>query len=259
MEKKELILSYIYLHSILPLLEEIVEFDREAKEIVKGWNCSIQFDTSGGPKLSLVFKDGKLQIKREKVANPTIAFWFPNTSSLNRMFSEKKIIPPWKGFWKIGLLKKFDKLTSKIEYYLRPSEDFLKEEENLKFNLKLTLYTLIWAIKAVGENDENFKVQRAMKVISKFQNKAFQIEVLPDGPFAHLFISDGKIFPSKGKHPSPSAILKVKDINVCKKMFAEELDFMVALGTEELKIVGLIPFAEAVSIVMGEVSKYLPK
>jgi hypothetical protein len=257
--EKEIILANIYLHSILPLLEDIVEVDKEAQNLIKDWNCSIQFDVSGGPKASLIFKDGKLKAKREKIANPTIAFWFPNVVSLNKMFGEKKVIPPWKGFWHIGILKKFDRLTSKIESYLKPEEEFLKIEENLRFNLKLTLNTLIWSIKAVGENSKDFKVQRAMKVISKFQNKAFQVEILPDGPFAHILIGDGKLFPAKEKHSSPSAILQVRDINVAKKMFAEELDFMVALGTGELKIIGLIPFAEAISIIMEELPKYLPK
>lgn len=255
-----LILSYIYLHSILPNLEEIVEFDSNAKEITKGWNCKIQFDVSGGPKVALIFKDGKLQVKREKILFPSVAFWFPSPLSLNQMFEGKKVVPPFWGIWKISLLKKFTELTKKIEYYLKADEEFLKNKENLKFNLTLKLNTLLWGIKTVAEKDsENFKIKRALNVISRYPDSIFQLEILEGGPSAHIVISDGKFTPYKGKHPSPTAILQVKDMETARKMFDDEIDFMVALGTGDLRIIGLIPVAEAVSIIMEEMSKHLPK
>ncbi|GFP43858.1 hypothetical protein HKBW3C_02988 [Candidatus Hakubella thermalkaliphila] len=256
---KEKILSYIYLHSILPQLEEIVEFDETAKDIIRNWNASFQFDVNNGPKVVLIFKEGKLGVKREKISFPTVSFWFPNFRSLNKMMEGKSVVPPWWGFWHIPLLKKFDNLTKKIESYLRPTDEFLKNEENLKFNLKIALYSLLWGIKAVAENDASFKVKRAMATISRFQNYTFQLEILPDGPYGYISVSDGKLLPSKGRYQSPTAILQVKDVEVAKKMFKQELDFMIALGTGDLRIIGLISFVEAISIVMEKLSEYLPK
>lgn len=256
---KEKILSYLYLHSILPLLEEIVEFDETAKQIVRDWKSSFQFDVHNGPKVSLRFAEGKLEVKREKGFLPTVAFWFPNFSSLNRMIEGKKVIPPWKGVWHFSLLKKFDSLTKRIEYYLRPEEKLLQQEENLKFHLKLTLWSMLWGIKIVAENDDSFKIKRALSVIHRFPSSVFQIEILPEGPNGYLMVADGKIMPYKGKHPSPTSIFQIKDINIARQMFQRELDFMVGLGTLDLRIIGLIPFAEAISIIMDRLSEYIPK
>ena len=52
------VLSCIYLHAVLPLLEEIVQHDRQAQELVKGWKCSIMFHVSEGPAATLKFRDG---------------------------------------------------------------------------------------------------------------------------------------------------------------------------------------------------------
>lgn len=258
---KDLILSYIYLNAILPNLEDIIQFDNEARKIIRKWHCSILFDVSGGPKITLFFKDEKLEVKREKTALPTVAFWFSNPQSLNKMFEGKTVIPLiWKGFWHIGILKNFIALTKKIEPYMKPKDkEFFKTEENLKLYLTLMLNTLIWGIKVVGENDDSFKVKRAMNVISKHKNQTFQVEILPDGPCGHITISNGNLLPSKGKHPTPTATLLVKDKEIAYKMFNNELDFMVALGTCDLRIVGLIPFAEAISILMGKLREYLPE
>ncbi len=258
---KDLILSYIYLTAILPNLEDIVQFDNEAQKIIRKWHCSILFDVSGGPKTTLFFKDEKLEVRREKVAFPTVAFWFSKPQSLNKMFEGKTVIPLiWKGFWHVGILKNFIALTKKIEPYMKPKDkEFFKKEENLKFYLTLMLNTMMWGIKVVGESDDTFKVKRAMKVISRYQNQAFQVEILPDGPNGHITISNGSILPSRGKHPNPTAILQVKDPEIAYKMFNNELDFMVSLGNCDLRIIGLVPFAEAISILMAKLTEYLPE
>ena len=155
---KEKIKSYLYLHAILPQLEEILEFDEEAKDITKNWNASIRLGVKSGPRVNLIFKNGRLEIKREKAPIPTVGLFFLKHSSLNKMFEGKQVIPlVWKGFWCLSLLKGFSKLTKMMEHYLRPDKEFLKTEENLKFYLKVTLYTLLWGIKIVGENDYHFK------------------------------------------------------------------------------------------------------
>lgn len=259
MKHNDLILSHIYLTGVIPLLEEIVQFDKEAQEMVKNWNCSIQFDVSGGPKSTLIFKNGKLEVKRDKIFFPTVAFWFPSPLSLNKMIEGKQVIPPWKGFWHLLLLKKFDRLTKKIEHYLKADENFLKNEEIFKFNLKLKFYTLLWGIKTIADNENSFKVKRAKTIISRFSGSVFQAEILPDGPCGFITIQDEKLTPHKGKHSSPTSILKIKDTSVAKKMFDEELDFSIALGTQDIRLVGHIQLGEAISILMEELSEYLPK
>lgn len=260
MKHNDLILSYLYLHCILPNLEEIIEFDKDAKEITKNWNCSVQFDVSGGPKVALLFKDGKMQVKREKIFLPSVGMWFPSSPSANKMFEGKFALPLiWMGFWRIGLLKNFISLTKKIELYLRANPALLKNEEIFKFNLKLKFYTLLWGIKTIADNENSFKVKRAKAVISRFSGSVFQVEILPDGPYGFITIQEGKLTPHKGKHPSPTSILKIKDMSVAKKMFDEELDFSIALGCQDIRLVGHIQLGEAISILMEELSEYLPK
>jgi hypothetical protein len=256
---KEKVKSYLYLHAILPQLEEIVEFDKEAKNTIKNWNASIQLGVKGGPRVSLIFKNGRLEIEREKTLLPTVGLFFLKHSSLNKMFEDKQVIPViWKGFWCLSLLKGFSKLTKKMEPYLKPSKEFLKTEENLKFYLKVTLYTLLWGIKVVGENDSSFKIKRAGSTISQFPSGVFQVEILPDGPCGYIAMSDGKFLPSKGKHPSPTSTFQIKDKNIAYKMFQGDLDFMVGLGTTDIRIIGAVKFAEAVAVLMEKLVEYLP-
>lgn len=254
MEDRELIKSYIYLNAVLPQLEEIVAFDSEAQQIVKGWNCSLQMHVSGGPGVCLKFKNGKCKAKLGTVPLPTIAMWFPSPAAVNKMFEKTGFVLPviWKGIWHLGILGKFNKLTQIMEKYLRPTEDMLKDRKIFEFHVRTQLMVAAYGLKAVGEHDPH-----VAGIVQKTANGAMEIAVVPDGPVVHIIKQNGTITPVKGPAKDPMVSMQIKGFDLAYDMLNGRVDFMEALGLCKIELHGLLSMAEDMAVVLERIAKYV--
>ncbi len=253
-EQRDLIKSYIYLNAVLPQLEEIVDFDKEAQELVKGWHCTIQMSTSGGPSVALTFKDGKCTAKLGAVSLPTIGLWFSSPTKVCNMFEKKgKVVPvPWWGVWHLGILGKFTKLTEIMEKYLKPTEAMLKDRKIFEFHTKLQLMVAAYALKAVGEHDK-----KVLPIVKKTINGIMEIRVMPDGPAVHIDKQGTTITPIKGAAKDYMVSMQIKGIDLAYDMLNGKVDFMEALGLCKIELHGMIGMAENMAVVLEKIEKYI--
>lgn len=253
-EQRDLVKSYIYLNAVLPQLEEIVAFDKEAQELVKGWKCTIQMSCSGGPGVALTFKDGKCTAKLGTVSLPTIGLWFSSPTKVCNMFEKKgKVVPvPWMGVWHLGILGKFTKLTEIMEKYLKPTEEMLKDRKIFEFHTKLQLMVATYALKAVGEHDA-----KAAAVVKKTIDGIMEIRVVPDGPASYIIKKGGEITPMKGPAGDFMVSMQIKGIDLTYEMLNGRVDFMEALGLCKIELHGLIGMAENMAVVLEKIAKYV--
>ncbi|MEW6200729.1 MAG: SCP2 sterol-binding domain-containing protein [bacterium] len=250
--KDELTLAHLNLHAVLPLLEEVVEFDSEAARIVKGWNYSIRFAVSGGPMTFLQFGNGKLKVERGKGAFPSVGFWFTSPQKLNLMFAGKGMPILWTGFWNIGVLKGFPALAKRLEYYMRPTDEMLKDKEVFDLYIKLSLYAMTSGIKAVGENDPEIK-----PLMAKTRSGAVQFEVMPDGPAAYVSLCNGRLEAGKGRIEKPNCFMKFKNSEILCQLIKGELDAFAALARCDITISGFIPLVDTFNAALDRVGVYL--
>jgi len=254
MAERELIKSYIYLNAVLPQLEEIVAFDKEAQELVKGWHCSIQMSVSGGPGVCLTFKDGKCTAKLGTVSLPTVGLWFPNPEAVCKMFEKTgKVIPvPWWGVWHLKILGNFTKLTDIMEKYLKPTEEMLKDRKIFEFHTKLQLMIAAFALKAVGEHDP-----KVIPIVKKTINGIMEIRVMPNGPAVYVDKQGGTITPVKGPAKDYMVSMQIRDIDLAYDMLTGKVDFMEALGMTTIQLHGMIGMAENMAVVLERIEKYI--
>lgn len=251
----EQVLSRIYLRAVLPLLEEVVDHDEAAGEMVKSWRCSIMIHQAGGPATTLVFRNGKCEAHRNSMGLPSVALYLTEPAKLNAMFQGRPVIPiPWMGFWRIGILTKFTELTKRLEYYMQPEDEVLADRGDFAFIVKTMLYAAAFGACEVGNHDEHVS-----GLAKKTPEGVMQIKILPDGPAAHIRKKDGVFVAAKGEAPGAAdAYMDIRDVDLAYKVFTGQTDAMAALGLTDIRIRGLIPFVDNVNAFLDRLSVLLP-
>ena len=249
------VLSSIYLHAVLPLLEEVVQHDKQAQELVKGWHCSVMFHVGGGPAATLKFRDGKCEAIPKAMALPTVAMWFSSPEKLNKMFEGANVIPViWKGIWHPVILKNFIALTKRLDYYMKPTPELEKDPNESPFITKLMAYAAVYGAKAVADNDEKMK----RDVAPIMPNGTIQLIVHEGGPKAYLIKKGDEITVGKGDAPqAPDAFMEVRNVNLAYELFTGKMDAMAGLGMCDLKIHGHIPLVDNLNALLDRLAQYL--
>lgn len=251
---RELLLANLNLYAVLPRLQQIVQYDEEAKSICKDWNFTLQFSVSGGPLMQLQFNEGKCIPHRGKVVKPNIILYFNSPEKLNAMFSGEKVTPlPIKGVFKIMKIQKdFEKLTQRLEYYMKPDEEAIKDKKVFEVNVECTLYTVVHAIKEVAEMDP-----RAKSAAHHLPDGSMQLKILPNGPSAYLEIKNHTLYPGIGEIDNPRAMMTFENMQIAYDLFNNKIDAFAALGLADVKIKGFVPIAETINNVLGRLPLYL--
>jgi hypothetical protein len=200
----EAVRAHLNLLAVLPNLEDVVRYDHEAAELVRGARITIQFVVAGGPKAFVRIADGACTVGSGMApgvlpgrtakgmrgvlpgrggrgvpgagaslgagassgmgASPgangkdgkeaTVVLGFASCAHLNKMFDGRgNPIPLW-GFTKLGFLSgQFTKLTERMAYLLKPTDELLKDPDYLALNTRLTLNTAAFAVPVLLEHD----------------------------------------------------------------------------------------------------------
>ncbi len=103
--KNEKVFAAINMFSILRSIEDLVNLDEEAKEIVKGTRLTMKFIVPSLPKFYLVFTGSRVKAKVGGNLESDINLAFLNSSHFNKMMAGESMPIPTKGVSKIVSLK----------------------------------------------------------------------------------------------------------------------------------------------------------
>jgi len=249
----DLIKANLNLYAVLQNLEDLVAFDPEIAQMAKDWNISIQFIVKNGPKAFIEFKDGVCTHGRGKYKRPSVKLFLPSPSGLNKMMDGEGGPIPLKGFTKLGfLLKDFPKVTDKLEYYLKPTDELLKDKNYLNLNTQMTMNTAAFAIREIGLLDPMVK-----GVASHIRNGTVLLNVLPNGPAVNITFKDGDIIPAKGKVDKPMAMLTFKNIKVASDFLNGKSDAFTAIASGDVLIKGQTGMMDGISLILDRIPHYL--
>jgi hypothetical protein len=247
-----LTLANINLYSILPNLEDLCELDTIARSIISTKEISIMFTVKNGPQCFLSFKDGKCFFKRGS-GRSDIKLFFNSPEHLNKMFEGKANPIPYKGFTKIGFLKdEFSKLIERLEYYLKPNDELLKNEEYLKINTIFTANTAIFALTEIANNDKMGKVH-----LGRMPEGIISVRVKNTDLALKLICEKGKIKAEKGIVEAPRATMVFSDINSANMLLNGRKDSYTLMAEEAIEISGYIPMIDCLDKLLDLVQKYL--
>ena len=249
------VLSCIYLHGVLPLLEEVVRHDEQARELVKGWKCSVMFHVSGGPAATLKFRGGNCEAVPKAAALPTIAMWFSAPEKLNKMFEGANVLPViWKGIWHPVILKNFTALTKRLDYYMKPGDELANDPEQFPFVTKLMAYAAVYGAKAVADNDE--KIRR--EIVPMMPDGTIQLAVMDGGPKAFMIKKGGEFIVGKGDAPqAPDVFMEVRNTQLAYELFTGKMDAMAGLGKCDIRIRGHIPLVDNFNALLDRLTQYI--
>lgn len=239
------------LFAVLRGIEYLVEHDSECVELVKGKNLSIQFNVKNGPSGNLSFKDGKAEMKEGKHRS-TILLFFTSPDHFNKMIDGTGNPIPLKGFTKIGFLTgPFMKLADKLNYYLRPEGDLLKDPEYFKMNTELTAYAAFFALAEIGNYDRIGQMSA-----HHMPDGLLQVRV-EGGIGIQISVKGGKLSCKKGHHDDPRAILSFNDLETAHKILNGQLDTYSGLGNGSMGMRGFIPMLDNMNPLLDLVPLYL--
>ncbi len=249
---RESVLAKCHLHAVLPLLEELVKYDDQAKKIIADWKGTVQFSCPGGFGEYIEFSDGKAKAFRGTTQWPTVALWFFSPRELNKLFTGRGFtLPiPWKGLTRPGMLKGFTELTKRLEYYMQTPQGELPKEHKA-FVVKMKLYTAVRAIKEVGENDPH-----VIPYAQKMANGVAELRIA-GGPAAHIKIQNGIISPVIGSAKKVNALMEFAGVDIAGDVFDDKIDAMAAIGAGDIKLEGMIPLVDNMNAILDRVSTYL--
>lgn len=249
----ELIKANLNLYAVLQNLEDVVAYDEEINRAAKDWNIVIQFSVKGGPKLFIEFKDGKCKVGKGKHKKAKVKLFFTSPEHLNKMMDGDGNPIPLKGFTKIGFLtKEFPKVTDRLEYYLKPTDDLLKDKEYMEMNTRLTLNTAAFAAAELAVMDSV-----ATLAAQHMGNGILLMKILPKGPAVNLTIKDGNFSAGKGEVEYPDAIMEMKNVKIANKFLNGAIDPFTAIASGDVLIKGQTPMLDSISLILDRIPQYL--
>ncbi|UCD63729.1 MAG: hypothetical protein JSW34_13470, partial [Candidatus Zixiibacteriota bacterium] len=131
----ERIKAHLNLYAVLRNLEDLVAYDSETASLVENWAVSVQFIVLNGPKAYCEFENGVCTVCRGKHKRPSIILFFISPKHFNRMMDGTANPIPLKGLTRLGFLRTdFTRVTERLEYYLKPTDELLADEAYLELN-----------------------------------------------------------------------------------------------------------------------------
>ena len=248
-----LIKANLNLYAVLTNLEDLVKYDEETKKLAKDWDISIQFLVKNGPKAYVQFKNGVCTVGKGKIKRPKVKLFFTSPDHLNRMFEEDASPIPLKGFTKLGFLTKdFPKVTDKLEYYLKPTDELLQDEKYMELNTRFTINTAAFAIREIGLYDPTGK-----NISSHIMDGTILMQIEPEGPKVNITFEKGDIIPEKGNKENPMAALSFKNLKIASDFLLGKSDTFTEVATGNVSIRGRAGMLDAVSLILDRIPLYL--
>lgn len=249
----DLVKANLNLHAVLKNLEDITALDPEMKELTASWNNSIQFIVRNGPRAYVSFNEGKCSVGHGTIKGASVKLWFSSPSHLNRMFDGTANPIPLKGFTRLGFLtKEFPKLTDRLSYYLKPTEDLMKDKQYLEMNTRLTLNTAAFAVPEIASYDPV-----GIKIGKKIPDGTVAMRILPGFHSVNVKFSHGIATAEKGDVKRPEALMEMKNVRLASGFLNGSTDAFTAIASGDVAIKGLIPMLDGMSLLLDRIQLYI--
>lgn len=247
----ELTKANINLFAVLRNLEELCELDEITQKLVAGKSISIAFHVKAGPDAVLSFQNGKAKLARGK-GKATIKLYFTSPEHLNRMFDGKANPIPFKGITKLKFLtNEFTKLTDRLAYFLKPTDQLLEDLKYMKINTILTANTAFFALAEIGNYDRVGKMNAG-----RIEDGVISIAV-KDGPAINITAKSGKLRAAKGKGDSPRAFMSFSSVKIANDILNGKRDTYTCIGTGDFEVKGYMPMLDNMNKLLFMVPSFL--
>lgn len=242
----------INLFAVLRNIQELCALDAQSKELIKDVKLSVQFIVPEVGEATLSFKNGECKFIPGK-APAGLKLWFLSAEHFNKLIDGEKTIPLFINVFKVGfLLNTFTKLADRLSYYLKPTDELLKNEEYFKINTYLTAYTAFFALCQIGNSDRKGRANAA-----RIPDGEIQLTI-KEGPSMVIKIyPDHHMEPRMGTTDNPRAVMAFGSLQTANDVLNGKSDIFSNLGSGNFAIKGYLPMLDNMSKLLSQVSFYL--
>lgn len=251
MKKNQNTLAHINLNAVIKSIVHLYKIDEEIKDLVGSRNIAIQFIVRNGPSGLLKFEDGKCTFEEGRHKSNVILF-FISPIHFNNMVDGNSNPIPLKGFTKLGFLtKEFNKITDKLEYYLRPKDDLLKNPEFAKINTILTFYTAFNALCQIANTDK-IGIYTAKRL-----SDGNVFAAIGSTEKIYIKIKNHVLTAHPGEPEKIHARMDFVDYETANGMLNGTLDTYSCIGSKKVQLSGYIPLLDNLNALLYQTSMYL--
>lgn len=241
----------INLYAVLRNIQDLCAMDEVSKDLIKDKNISVSFNVPDVGCGTLVFSDGTCTFVPYRAA-AKLKLWFTSAEHFNKLVDGEKTIPIFINVFKAGfLLNTFTKLAERLAYYLKPTEDLLKDPSYFEINTILTAYTALFALSQIGNSDEIGKV-----IASRIADGSIACGV-PGGIQVTINIKDHKMVSTIGQATDPHAIMEFADLQFAHDLLNGKSSSYNGLGQGKFLIKGRVDMLDQMSKLLVMVGQYL--
>lgn len=249
--KDERVLAHCNLFGVFGAIPTLLTLDPAAVETVKDKRISIGFAIKGGPRATLIFADGKAEM-REGIDKCSIKLYFPSCKKFNDMIDGKGNPLPVSGFWHLGfLLGGFIKLTDILSSYLRPEPEKLKDKVFFERSTILMLHVIAGAVAEVGNHDKvgRFSASNIVDGVIRLSiGDQLSVGVRAEGHRLTAIHED----PGEG-----FSEMRFDNLETARDLFDGKINAVAAVGMGKVRIGGMISQVDNINRILDRVSLYL--
>jgi len=210
-----------------------------------------QFIVRDGPKAILKINEGECKLVRGKGTSNIILF-FKSPEHFNQMIDGVKNPILLKGFTKVPFLKnEFTRLTDRLTYYLKPTDQLLEDETYRRINTILTFYTVFFSIAEIGNHDKIGKLN------AKRIADGVVLTGIEDGPTVSLKSQNGFLEAHKGQLGVPRAMMIFKNLEAANLLLTGKQDSYSSIASGNLRMNGYLPMLDHLNHILYQVAFYL--
>ena len=248
-----LIKTHLYLHAVLPQLEEVVRMDPAAQSVVSGWRSSIALRVVGGPGVRLEVADGRLRAVRRGRGLPSLGLLLLSPAAAVRMFEGGRAVPlPWVGAWRVGLIAALRSLSGRLQYYLRADRDRLEADDTFAAAVRIRLAVLVYAIGVIAECSEEGR-----RIAASGTGDGVIAVGIVDCPPLQLSSAGGSLAASREAGRQANVTVEFADPAAAFGILSGTLDLWTAIGTGAVRLRGHLLLLDPVLQLMARVGSYL--
>lgn len=246
--------AHLYLHAVLPQLEEVVRLDAAAQAVVAGWRSSIAFRVAGGPRLRLEVAGGRLRALRRGRGLPSLGLLLPGPGAAVRMFEGGGGVAPlpWFGAWRPRLIRGLRALSGRLQYYLRSERAQLEADGTFAAAAAIRLAVLVYAIAVLAEAwEEGRRIAAAGGA-----DGVAEIGIAGRPPL-QLGSVGGRLHAARGAALPANVTVEFADPGAAYGVLTGAPDLWTALGTGAVRLRGRLPLLDPILQLMSRVGRFL--
>ena len=248
-----LIKAHLYLHAVLPQLEEVVRVDAAAQAVVAGWRSSIALRVAGGPAVRLEVAEGRLRAVRRGRGLPSLGLLLASPAAAVRMFEAGGATPlPWMGGWRLRLVAGLRELSGRLQYYLKADRARLETDGAFAPAVLIRLAVLVYAIAVLSECWEEGRHIAA----GGAADGVIAIGVAGGDPL-QLSSAGGRLTAARAAGRRANVGVEFADPAAAYGILSGSADLWTAIGTGEVRLRGHLLLLDPILQLMARVGDFL--